>query len=429
MSNRLTRPFAVLSMAGLLCLSLAAPAAAREALSLQDCIQFALQTNAAAKIAASNSDKAQWAIKEAQGAKNFSVSLTHVEKRYDPTLGVSDTYNNQFSNQAALTLPLYTGGKLEGKISQARHSADIASLALDNTRQQLVLDTTAAYYTVLQYRDALLVSQQTVDDYAEHLKNTQTKYDVGLVAKSDVLQTQVKLANAQDNLITAKNNYINAQSTLNNLIGRPQGQEISLSEDLTYEPRVATLDQCIQYALTHRPEVAQAQASIGSAKDQIQIARSGNLPTLSFSAANNWYDDKLPGSDNSNWQISLTASMNLFDSGVTKSQIRQAEHSFNATQEQSRQTRESVELEVRQLYNTLREAEARIELSKVTVAQAEEDLRIYKARYDAGVSTNLEVMDAAVSLTTAKNNAIKALYDYNSSKAKLDKAIGTPVKS
>lgn len=400
------------------------------ALSLEDCIAQALRTNASVKIAASNKEKAQWAIKEAQGAKGVSLSLVHKETRYNPKLANgsgTNEYTNSFANQAAVTLPVYTGGRLESKVSQARHYAEIAGLTLDSSQQQLVLDTTTAYFNVLQYQDALRVSQQTVDDYTEHLSNTRNKYDVGLVAKSDVLQTQVKLANAQDSQIIARNNYVNAAAALNNIIGQAQGQELALKEHLSYEPTPATLEECITYALAHRPEVAEAQASLAVAKEQISIAKSGKLPSVSLGATNTWSDNKLPGSENSNWQVSLTASLNVFDSGVVKSQVRQAEYTLKVAQEQERQLRESVELETRQQYNSLREAEARIDLSKVAVTQAEEDSKIYKARYEAGVSTNLEVMDAEVSLTTARNNAIKALYDYNTSKAKLQKAMGMPV--
>lgn len=400
------------------------------ALSLQDCIRQALQTNEAIKIAANNKEKASWTVREAQGAKGITFSLIHKETRLNPLLANGagdDKYTNNFANQMAMSLPIYTGSKLEGQISQARHNATIASLSLDVARHQLLFDTTVAYFTLLQYQDALRVSQQTVEDYTEHLNIARSKYDTGLVAKSDVLQTQVKLANAQDSLIIARTNYVNAAAALNNLIGHPQGQEVKLKEQLSYEPVIVTLDEAIQQALTRRPEVIQARAGIASAGDQITVAKSGRLPSVLASATNNWYADKLPGSDNRNWQISLTASMNLFDSGVVNSQIRQAEYDLATAKEHEHQIREAVELEVRQQYHSLREAESRIELSKIAVNQAEEDLVIYKTRYEAGVGINLEVMDAAVSLAAAKNNAIKALYDYNISKARLEKAIGIAI--
>ncbi|MEN6306141.1 MAG: TolC family protein, partial [Anaerohalosphaeraceae bacterium] len=254
-----------------------------DALSLQDCIHQALQNNKAIKIAVNNKDKADWTVREAQGAKGVTFSLIHKETRFNPLLanGVGDDkYTNNFANQVAISLPVYTGGKLEGQISQARHNADITALSLDAARQQLFLDTTTAYFSVLQYQDDLLVSQQTVADYIEHLNTTRDKYDAGLVAKSDVLQTQVKLANAQDGLIIARNNYINAAASLNNLIGRPQGQEVKLKEHLSYEPITVTLDEATHQALTRRPEIIQARTGIASAEDQITAAKSGRLPAV-----------------------------------------------------------------------------------------------------------------------------------------------------
>jgi len=96
--------------------------------------------------------------------------------------------------------------------------------------------------------------------------------------------------------------------------------------------------------------------------------------------------------------------------------------------EQARQSRDSVQLEVRQAFLNMKEAEKRIETSKVAVDKAEEDFKIAQVRYSAGVGTNLDVIDAQLALTQAKTNNIQALYDYNTSKAKLDKAMGIPVR-
>ncbi|MEM5769066.1 MAG: TolC family protein, partial [Bacillota bacterium] len=93
--------------------------------------------------------------------------------------------------------------------------------------------------------------------------------------------------------------------------------------------------------------------------------------------------------------------------------------------EQARQTRDNVETEVRQTYLSVREAYKRIDTTKTAVAKAEEDVNISQVKYNAGAGTNIEVMDAQLALTQAKINYIQALYDFNVSKAKLDKAAGT----
>ncbi|MDR3561800.1 MAG: TolC family protein [Negativicutes bacterium] len=425
------RRLAVLFAGGMLLVSSAGVQAAPVELSLDDSIALALKNNPSIKIAEAGKFKSQWGIEQAEAGKGFTLGYTHTDKRYDtpPTATTSAyTYSSNFNNLVTLNLPLYTGGKLEGLIDQARLNFKVSDLNVDATKQQLKLNATASYFKVLQTRNLLDVARQSVDDFGAHLKNVQAQYDVGTVARSDVLQTQVQLANAQDNLIIAENNYNVAIANLNNVIGLPLSSELKLKEDLKYQQYPMTLDDSVKYSHANRPEIAQSQANIAVAKDQVQIAQSGNLPTLGFTGTNDWYDKSFAGTRNSNWMVSLNLGLNVFDSGLTKSQVKQAEYGVTTAQETARQTKDNISLEVRQAYLNMKEAEKRIDTSKVAVDQAEENFRIAEVRYTAGVGTNLDVVDAELAQTQAKTNYIQALYDYNTSKAQLDKAMGIAVK-
>jgi len=188
------------------------------------------------------------------------------------------------------------------------------------------------------------------------------------------------------------------------------------------------LEECIQYAGIHRPEIAQNEARVASAQYGVKIANSGKLPTVALSASEGWSDDQLPGLKNNNWTVKLTTSLNLFDSGVTKSQIKQAKHNVDMVSDQAGQERDSIFLSVRQYYLSMVEAEKRIDTNKVSVERAEENLMIQKARYEVGVGTNLDLRDAVLSLDTAKKDYIQSLYDFTTSKAKLEQAMGLPVQ-
>ena len=120
-------------------------------------------------------------------------------------------------------------------------------------------------------------------------------------------------------------------------------------------------------------------------------------------------------------------SWTLLDSGLTAGKVKQAVEGYKKAQEQLKQTVDSVHLDVRQTYLSLKSSEQSIATSSSAVGLAEEDYKIKVIRYQAGVGTNLDVLDAQVALTTAKNNFLKAMYDYNNYRAKLDKAMGVPV--
>jgi len=178
-------------------------------LSLDDSIALALKNNPSLQMAVAGENQYLWKVNQAEAGKGFTLGYKHDDVRKDTPniLTPGYTYMNSFSNTLQLTLPIYTGGKLEGLIDQAKDSYKISGLNVNATKQQLKLAVTTEYYAVLQAKNLLDVSTQSVDDFTAHLKNVQAQYDVGTVAKSDVLQTKVQLANAQDGLIQAQNSY------------------------------------------------------------------------------------------------------------------------------------------------------------------------------------------------------------------------------
>ncbi|MBP2658606.1 MAG: outer rane efflux protein [Firmicutes bacterium] len=225
--------------------------AAPVTLSLDDSIKMALKNNHDIKYAKSSREKSYWALEETKKNKKVSVDYTHTSERYKTSTSSGDTYTNDFDNQVTLSLPIYSGGKLEGQIDQAKFDLKVADLDIAATKQQLKLDVVNDYFTVLEYRNEVQVDQETVNNYVDHLNLVKVKYDQGLVAKTDILSSQVDLAKAQDTLIIAQNNYNNAVATLNNAIGLPHHTELQLKDDFTYEKYSLPLEECIQYAKLH----------------------------------------------------------------------------------------------------------------------------------------------------------------------------------
>lgn len=397
-------------------------------LSLEDSVALALKSNADIKVAENSREKTYWELKQAQSNKKLAVNFSHTDTRYSSAVvSEGETSHNRFNNQLALTIPVYSGGKLENQVEQAELALTVADLEINEAKQQLRQTVITYYYNVQQYRNEVKVNQETVANYAAHLALVESQYRTGTVAKVEVLSSQVELANAQDSLSVAQNNYELAVAKLNNVIGLPLESQLILTQELKYEKYPSALEECIQYALANRPELGAYQAKVGSAKADVKIAKSGYLPTVDFSLAQNWSDKNFPGADNSDWQATLTTSLNLFDSGINKSKVKQSEYSLTTVQEQARQQRDTILLEVREAYLSLREAEKRIDTKKVAVAQGEESLMIAEARYRLGAGTNLAVFDAVVALNTARLNNNKALYDYNTSKAQLEKAMGIAI--
>lgn len=409
-------------------------------LDLEETIQRALLTNPSVKIAEYNRKAAKADYSAAKGARGISISLSHDSGRG----GYADyawrnvnggapiwtkSIGNSHSNSITASLPIFTGGELQGQIGQAKANYRSMLSAEEQAYNEMKETATTGYFNMLNATNMKALRQESVDRLQAHLDNVIAQYNVGIVARADVLRSEVELANAQQNYITASNEYDVAEATLNNIIGTPLGTTLLLKDRLQYEPYENDMAYCLAYSEQHRPELKQAEYGVDAAEAALVVARSGHMPKVYANASNNWGGNgsDWPGDDDENWSVGVTASMNVFDSGVTWSRIHAAQENLAKAKESQRQIKDNVELEVRTDYLNLREAEKRITTTQVAVASAEEDYHIAVVRYQAGVGTNIDVMDAQEALTQAKTNYYQALYNYNTSKAALNTSMGVGV--
>lgn len=409
-------------------------------LDLEETIQRALLTNPSVKIAEYNRKAAKADYSAAKGARGISISLSHDSGRGGYADYAMRSVNggtkiwtkgigNSHSNSITASLPIFTGGELQGQIGQAKANYRSMLSAEEQAYNEMKETATTGYFNMLNATNMKALRQESVDRLQAHLDNVIAQYNVGIVARADVLRSEVELANAQQNYITASNQYDVAEATLNNIIGTPLGTTLLLKDRLQYEPYENDMAYCLAYSEQHRPELKQAEYAIDSAEAALVVARSGHMPKVYANASNNWGGNgsDWPGDDDENWSVGVTASMNVFDSGVTWSKIHAAQENLAKAKESQRQIKDNVELEVRTDYLNLREAEKRITTTQVAVASAEEDYHIAVVRYQAGVGTNIDVMDAQEALTQAKTNYYQALYNYNTSKAALNTSMGVGV--
>ncbi len=403
-------------------------------LNLDHAMERAFATNPTVSIAKYELDSARASYNAARESRGISITGTHQTQRsgYDDyhqdTTGLwTKGIGNNHSNGLTATLPIFTGGRLQGQVEQARANYKYNLIGVQRTYNEMRSTVTNAYFDMLQKDNLRKLSDESVTRLADHLKNVQAQYDVGVVAKVDLLRSQVELADAQQSLIQAENSYQVAEANMNKIIGLPMGTNLQLDDLLVYNAYDKTMEDCLGYAALHRPELEQAEQNVKAYKGALKIAKAGHMPQVSASATQQWSDKNWPGDENGNWGVGVNVSMNIFDSGVTLSKIHGAEADLKKAEETYRDTVDTVNLDVRTNYLSLREAEKRIKTTELAVEQADEDYRIAQLRYMNGVGTNTDVLDAQVALTQAKTNYTKALYDYNTSKTDLETSIGVPM--
>lgn len=413
----------------------AAGAGETVAIDLESAVSTAIQNNRAIRISEYQLDQAAAAVGTASAEMNPQLSYTWGGQRAKTTQTAAvngqpvqvKSINTGYSNGLNVSWVLWTGGKIEGLIDAARYQKDAAEEAVYLQEAATKLDATTAYYQYLEAINLSDVSKESVDNLTGHLTNVQQQYAAGIVAKLDVLSSNVSLANAKQSYITAENAKKVAEANLSNIMRIPMNTNLTPSDTSFPEPEFTiSMEQALAAADAGRWEIARAQYAYLAAKEQVRSAKAGYLPSVSVSGGYNWADEDFPGFDNEGWSVKGGLSWSLWDGGATNSKLQSAKAAMKEAEETLAQARESVALEVRQDYLNILAAREKIRATEAAVAEAEEAFKIATVRYKSGVGINLDVLDAQLNLNSARTNYITALYDYNVGLATLEKAIGIP---
>lgn len=412
----------LLFLAGSIFFSLTGKTAMAADLSLKEAVNLALAQNTALKITQRDEISAKAELAKAKGNNNVAVTASD-----SLTMQKNNDSERSDSNNLGLSasIPLYTGGKNQAAIKKAELGVEAADLTTERERENLKLSVIKAYYDSLEARKTIAVRQETVDKYQEHYTNVNALYSAGSKARIDVIRSSVELSDARQELIKAQNSYEVKLASLRNYLNINRNESFNLTTDFMYDAFEIDMDSCIEYAYRNRKDLLIDANKLAQQEQNLKAAKAGNLPTLKLSVVANQINAFSPAS-NSRQGLSAGAALswNIFDSGVTKAEIKAAENNLDIAKLNLQKDKENVDLAVRQAYYSMREAEKRFNSTKDAVKQAEEDAYIAREKYRAGEGLMLDIIDAQEALAKAKLNFISAQYDYARYKATVENAMG-----
>lgn len=404
----------------------AAPEAAAMDIDLKGAVTTAIQNNRDITIAELKLREAEADVSAAAAKKNPSLSYSWQRNQYPTQIGTQSS-NHGYSQGINVSWPIWTFGKVEGAIDAARYQKNIADLNVYKTEADTKLAAVQAYYQYLEAIKLAEVQAQSVTDYASHLNNVQQQFDAGIVAKLDVLSSNVSLANAKQKSIAADNTRDVAEANLNNIMRVPMNTTLNPLDKNFPEPEFdLTMEQAILMAQKYRWELVEADYGVKAAEASLRSAKAGYLPTVSVGGGYSWKEASVTAVDKDDWVVQGGLSWSLWDGGATQASVKKADAAVKTAQETLLQAREKIELEVRQDYLNVLSYKEQIRAAEASVAQAEEAYKIATVRYSSGVGINLDVLDAELALNTARTNYITALYNYNIGLATLEHAMGVP---
>jgi outer membrane protein TolC len=413
---------------------------AAEALSLKETVELALNANLGIK-------RSQEEINAAEALRHSSMT------KFLPTLGTSYNYihrneertqpsllgagrpivtspQDQYTFTTSFTQPIFTGFGLITEYKLSDLGLDRAEVSSKLTRQDVILDAKNAYFSVLKNQKLLEVAQQTVTSITSQKEVSENFYKVGLSPLNDLLQSQVQLANARQQLTTAQNNLEIARTQFNTVLRRSVNTPVVLVEELDYGSFQTSLDECLSEAQKSRLEIQVADLDIEIAGKQVKLTEKDYFPSVNFIGAyartgDDWQAHGGEGiSDSAGWNVQATATWDFWQWGRTgygrkEKLARLAQSKYKKTE-----ITDNINLEVKQAYLRTNEAEQNIVTIEKAVEQAKENLRITEEQYKEQVATQTDVLVAQTLLTQTMTNYYNALYDFKIAKAVLMRALG-----
>jgi outer membrane protein len=437
---RLSRASALLPLAVVAAFAQpAAQPAVPDKLDLNTAIAFALENNFAIR-------QARERIKQQEGI------LIEVKSRSIPNAAINSSYSRFDRGLAAVPLPqipvnteawtialnasqvIYAGGGVRSAIKSTQLAREAALLDLENVINEALLQVRTGFYRVLLAREQIKVQESNLDLLQQQLKTATDRFEAGTVSSFEKLRAEVAVSNAKVPLITARNDYRLAIEALRQALGFTTNTPESLQKvpefvgTLDFTPVNFDLPAAFSAAHANRPDL-QRLAKLTAVREQdVRTQRAGYYPTLGASAGyqfrnhpygGNQFNESLNG-----WTLGLQSNWAIFDGRATAGRVAQAKSVLAQTKLTLDEAQLAVDVEVRRAHSQWQQATELAEASARVVEQAAESVRLATARYNAGTSTQLDVLAAQVDLTTARNNQIQAYYSYNVAVAALRKAMG-----
>ena len=252
-------------------------------------------------------------------------------------------------------------------------------------------------------------------------------FEVGIVPKNDVLQAEVRLANARQLLVRAESDVTLAKFSFNSLLRMEMEAPVQVVDILGYSPFSLRYEESLKEALERRPEIKAANLTIEQTKEAVKIAKSGFFPTISLSGNYLRFSEEpslLGDFRSERWTIQGLATFTLGDWGKTAYRVGESKVKVTQAEDSKVQLVEGIVLEVKNDYQVMLVAEKNIGVAEKAIEQAEENLRMNEERYKHQVATATDVLDAVTLLAQARVNYYGALSDFNIAKARLERAMG-----
>ncbi len=412
--------------------------------TLEEVVDLVEKTNSDAIQARISIDRAHAALREAEAGRSPTVTgsaqysfTDSAQARLSIINNSNNTQNNQnfqtsrdttsqsLTSSIGINYNLFDSGINDATIRAAENSLRIAESELSRVRQVIRLSVISAYYNLQNADETIRIQTQAVRNSAKSLEDTKARERAGVGTKFDVLQAEVQLANAKQDLLNAEAAQLVARRELARQLNYAPTVEITAADAIApVKEWNLPIEETILLAVRNRSELDTRKLEREVARDRANasLARLGPQFSL-FANVNTASDFSSGGGIGTGYQVGARLEWSLYDGGRAAAQVDQFKADQALAETRFEQDARQARYDVEEAYINQRSRFKQIETATIAVKQAEEALRLARLRLDAGVGTQLEVITAESDLTRADVNRLQAVIGYNQSRANLERAI------
>jgi outer membrane protein TolC len=319
---------------------------------------------------------------------------------------------------------LYDFGRTGAAVRATSLDTETTRLETALVRNRTALRFILAYVRLLRSERLLSVQQDEVKRFEVHRDDTRALLEEGTITENDLLEAEVRLADAVQKRLHAENQRALVAARVNSMLLRPMGDPVSPEEIAAVGPGVEPpLEEALAAAARGRVELKQLGTRISAVRARRAAVRTEYYPQLFVSGGYEFTQNEYQVHEG-NWALGAGVEMNLYAGGLTSEKLRQKELELQVLERTRERILDTVMLEVEDAYLSLGTARARVAATAKAVEQAKENLRLQHLRYSEGVGTSTDVLDAVSLVTTAEQNQLDARYDVTDALALLDFAVG-----
>ncbi len=339
------------------------------------------------------------------------------------TFDIDDAY---YGGTLSLIQPVYTAGRTGAALRAAKAARGYARENLQAATRRVVYAVKASFGGVLLAGKMATLARQSLELAEAHLRNVEHLYSQGVASEYELIRARVQVAQLAPEKIRAENEFDRSLIVFRNTLGFSADEKVEPEGELECRSAEVSVEEGFRLARENRHEIAAAQFRVNGMKAALDVARADRYPSLSLEGmATMQAEDPTFDPDEwraKMWTASVVLSIPVFDGLRTKGKIKQTRAEYEQARLYSEQLLDDVRLEVEQAVSKLTEARELVDSQVAAVEQAEKGLTIANIRYENGVGTQLEVLDAQVALSAARTNYFMSVYQHFMAMAELERA-------